>query len=135
MRINHPVEELKDWQLAYIAGIIDGEGAVYLTSKGSYLQGRVSVAVTNIECINVLYNTTKMGRLYQEKRQGRKVLYKWTVFKRLEIYLLLKSIYSYLVIKKKQADIMLEFIERRIQGTSTNAYDFQLYENLRDSNK
>ena len=134
----YSIETLENWQLAYIGGIIDGEGSIYLsTTKGntSVVAG-VAVTMTSLECVNFLHRITGMGHIQVYKRPGKyKTAYKWTIGGRLEIYLFLKAVHPYLLVKEKQADIMLEFVERRIKETSINAYDFQLREDLQKLNK
>lgn len=134
----YSVEKLEKWQLAYIGGIMDGEGSIYLsTSKGNTpVVAGVAVTMTSIECVDFLHRITGMGYIQMYKRPGKyKTAYKWTIASRLEIYLFLKAVHPYLLVKEKQANIMLEFVERRIKGTSINAYDFQLREDLQELNR
>ena len=133
---SYPIEKLEKWQLGYIAGIIDGEGCISLskhTNRETYVPA-VKVAMTNEVCIHFLHNMTEIGNFNVDIRpKPYKPEYKWRVGSRLDIYILLRTIYPYLVVKKKQASVMLEFVERHIQGTSRGC-DLALWEEMRKLN-
>lgn len=129
------VESLSDWRLAYIAGIIDGEGCISLSKekKTGYFIPSVFVGMCDAMCINLLHVYTGLGSLSHRaaSQGGKKPVYIWQVRGRLEIYLLLKALRPYLVVKRKQADVMLEFVERRILGKLQCEYDNELLDKLR----
>ena len=104
------------WQLAYLAGIIDGEGCIYLghIKRGEDLVWHSVMKVTNcdLDLITWLENvfggcTSKHGRWTSKKAFFRPV-YGWNATGAMLDYLL-PLIRPYLVIKKKQCDVMLEY--------------------------
>ena len=132
------IEKLEKWELAYIAGIIDGEGCISIAKSHStmHLTPFVEVSMTNIECIRLLWTMTGMGKFDIRKRPApRKTVYRWPVYKKLDIYLLLRAIHPYLVVKKEQAEVMLEFVARRLQDTPSDGRDIQLKEEIQKLNE
>ena len=141
MRMPYPVEELEVWQLGYIAGIVDGEGCLNLSKQTNRkdISPVVVVGMTDVKCVQFLYNITGVGNFFvkhgKQTPKNYKTKYVWAVRGRLEIYLLLKAIYPYLVVKKEQTDVMLEFVERRIQGRLFTGRDIELMEEMHKLNK
>ena len=136
MRIQYPIEKLENWQLAYIAGIIDGEGSLGLSRQTNReaCKPLIRVVMTNKECIHFLHAATGIGNFnIDTPPEPRKTAYRWSIGDRLEIYVLLKTVCPYLIVKKKQADVMLEFVERRIQGS--RGRDLDLWEEMHKLNK
>ena len=99
----------------YIAGIIDGEGYMGIR-KCKRKSGRVvyapmvSVKNTNREVLDFccLYFG---GKVYTEQRvsPSGKTFYAWQIVKRKLIINLLETVLPYLIIKKKEAEALLEF--------------------------
>lgn len=146
MLLTYPVENLEKWQLAYIAGIIDGEGCITLAlshkiiNVGKVPSPIVLVTMTNLDCVTTLHKITGVGRftIIHGKRADsfqHKTAYRWNVRQRLEVYVLLKSICPYLVVKKRQADVVLEFVKRRMQDISIEEQDFELLRKVQKLNK
>jgi hypothetical protein len=133
------IEGLPDWKLAYIAGIVDGEGSIYLTlrKRDKLAKPCFVVGMTDPVCINALHNATGLGNVNSSTNQthGFKCLYTWKVGSRLELYLLLRAIQPYLITKVEQAKVMVEFLERRISGRVQGQYDDELRVKLCNLNK
>ena len=127
--IGHPIEKLESWQLGYIAGIIDGEGCIRLKKGKNIVAPEIQVTMTNINCIALLHKMTGVGKAFYEKRNQPKhwkQVYRWVTWRRVEIYLLLKAIQPYLVVKREHAILMLEFLERRILRKPFSERDFEM---------
>lgn len=93
---------------AYIAGIIDGEGTIRLhkdSRRGILCEPRVSIASTNRDLLEWLKN-----KLCTAAHITRFELY----INNYDTMPLLKAVKPYLRIKKKQADLVLEFIDLRL---------------------
>jgi len=132
------IKEVSECKLAYIAGLIDGEGYItlYYTKQG-YFAPSVNVCMTSFECISFLQNTTNMGTISRRKlrEMHNKQQYVWVVAKRFDIYLLLKALCPYLILKKGHAELLLEFVERRIKEIPTDIYDKELVKKMHILNK
>ncbi len=105
---------LKEKELGYIAGIIDGEGTIHINrSKGrngevNYLYDLI-VAVSNCDkrMIDYLFYKFK-GSVSKDKRPFRRTCFRWLICsKQAEIFLAI--IYPYLICKKEEVDIAMEF--------------------------
>jgi len=107
-----------EWKLAYIAGIIDGEGTISVfRSRFSALgvQPFISVKNTNKELMDFLYKEIG-GHVRKDKKD--KPHYKdrwyWRINGFCDVYCLLKALQPYLIIKKKQAEKVMEICEKRL---------------------
>lgn len=102
---------------AYTAGLVDGEGYIGLiphsVTKNSY-SPKVKVASTTIELVEFLHNNfgghlDKM-RIYSQP--NRKMSAMWTLSNGINVGPFLKKLLPYLKVKNKQADLILEYIEK-----------------------
>jgi hypothetical protein len=113
----HPIKDYKQVpieKLAYAAGIIDGEGCIrigkYLNSKKEIrYRGSLIVCMTDIEAVKWLHNTLG-GNLYTERSfcAKNKLIHSW-VMRTAEANALLTALIPYLIVKRRQAQLLLEF--------------------------
>jgi hypothetical protein len=104
--------------LAYVAGIIDGEGAICIAKRRPNRKSGeinfsywncVRVGNTDRRLIEWLRETFCIGSVQVEKpRKNNKAFYTWHVASK-EAADLLVSVYDYLVIKKEQAEVVFRF--------------------------
>jgi len=103
---------MKDVDLAYAAGAIDGEGCIGLHRTGNKSRPSVGLRLSVFNTDPRLpYRMQDLfgGNVYVSKRPlGHKPLHEWVLLsaKAADV---LKKVYPYLVIKKEQADIALDF--------------------------
>lgn len=106
----------KEVALAYIAGIIDGEGAIFITrdvytKKGSVMRVQVRVGMIEKVALQFMYDTFGFGSLIKEKSyKGKRPMHRILFSSYEEIKELLQSILPYLMVKKEQALLALDFI-------------------------
>lgn len=104
--------------LAWAAGIVDGEGYVGISRRKhpntTDYYPRLRVTMTHkstVERLLGMFVNTQV-RLYQDKRNTpRKLQYVWDLRSRV-VKEVLKQLYPYLFTKKEQAKYILEFSER-----------------------
>lgn len=105
---------LSSEQLAYIAGIVDGEGCIGLTRmKQTRIVMRVSVAMTDKiipEWLDAEFGGTLSVR---NTRPGWKTRYDWNIYSQ-KALVFLKQVLPFLVIKKGQAELAITFQEARV---------------------
>lgn len=112
-------ENVTEEQFAYLAGIIDGEGCIYIgnhscnkETQAPYFANYIQVANTNKELIDWLYKifggTTAKYTRAQTPKQSRKDPYFWKVTGEL-LTAICHEVLPYSVIKKQQIEVMLEF--------------------------
>jgi len=136
-------------KLAYLAGIIDGEGSIMLwKAKGDpSLRGqfnlRINVTSTD-KCLTDWLYENFGGHLYECNAPSRKAnphwkkQYIWTV-DRPSILQFLKDIYPFLIIKKTRCEVAIKFREtfaKRERNLSNETFDlrFNLYEQMKHLN-
>lgn len=102
---------------AWLAGIVDGEGSIFILrhyhkrDKRWDFYLRIKVSMTSKETILRLKQIAKVGSIQQEKqRPPHRVLFTWTASSR-EAAAVLQCCYPFLVTKKSQASLALEFAE------------------------
>lgn len=115
-------------QLGYIAGVIDGEGSISIikasTKYNFSYQLRLIVTNTDYRMLKWLKDTIGYGNVAERKRSKYKpnwsnvYVYAITANKAKD---LLKAVYPYLVIKREQADIAIEFT-KTILAQKNNIY-------------
>lgn len=114
---NGYVKEMSIAEMAYVAGAIDGEGTVGLYRQSSdavrcgvRYNPSVGIYNTNTTMLEFCRNATGMGSIVvnNKKTPGHKQGFELH-FKTSEIRKLLPSLIPYLVIKKQQAELVMEY--------------------------
>ncbi|MEM2447881.1 MAG: helix-turn-helix domain-containing protein [Candidatus Bathyarchaeia archaeon] len=118
--------------LAYFAGILDGEGSIgFVKDKTMALGSRPYVAITNTSKA-LLHWLLSNFKGYVKTRKpprghfGKKKCLTWRVERTIDIYLLLKSVFPFLVVKKKKAKEVLNFVENRLKEKGFLGYAEEL---------
>lgn len=104
------MEKFKEEDIIYLAGFLDGEGCISLTRKAKkYIVPKVVIANTNIEVLKWIQE--KFGGYFtiRKKLTERRRAVGYLEFQYRKALNLIKLIYPYLIVKKKQADIYFEY--------------------------
>jgi len=114
------MKELTQFELGYVAGIVDGEGCISIMrrvarrSYGTYhdFTVHVTVGTTTFELCERLMQWVG-GKTYypHEIRGNRKPQAYWVITRRGEVRDFLLALQPYLLIKKEQAKLALEFCQ------------------------
>lgn len=134
-------------QLAYLAGIIDGEGSIgieklspYKSRKKTYYAARLCIINTDIALIHWLKENFTGGSWNERKvLPHQKRCYRWHIFGT-NLERLLIAVRPYLIIKTKQADCVIQFRKtvsktNRSISEETSAEQFGWYDACRIFNK
>jgi len=117
-QIKIPQEE---WKLAYIAGIVDGEGNVgyYQNKADKHFMPTVSIANTNKQVMDWVV-TNIGGHIYTklQKNPKWKTAYIWDLRRTVDVLLLLTAIEPYLIIKKEKAKEVIAICKEHILPTT-----------------
>lgn len=108
-----------DTQIAYLAGLIDGEGCIYIghTKQGKYGNGyqwhsMLKITSCDEELIIWLENTfggSKDSRYrWTSKKKFTRPVYNWQASGPMLDYIM-PLVKQYLIIKKKQCDVMIRY--------------------------
>jgi hypothetical protein len=128
---------------AYFAGLFDGEGCISINKtsgpknkpyKRYGFQLRVSVTNTNIDILNALQEKYG-GKVYIRKKKNARDYGNWITVSN-QCLEPLKSWLPYLIIKKNQALVALDFQSDRKNYKTDEEWekDFLAYENIRKLN-
>jgi len=113
---------MEETELAYTAGIIDGEGSISLLlnkckKQKAFYQMRVTVRNTNewlVQWLKVTYGGYFYPSHYgdEERAKNWKPQWQWAIAAN-KALVFLKLIYPYLRLKKPQAEVAIQFQEAR----------------------
>ena len=112
------MKELTQAEKGYLAGIIDGEGALIIRHQNGHRSyyAVTQVCNTDIKMISYLLEITGIGKIASYSTEGnRKQAYKWTVFRKDDLYALLDATYPYLITKRERADLLYRLREIKLQ--------------------
>lgn len=108
------MNKLTDKQLAYLAGLMDGEGCISITKHQgihsrtpSYIM-RVIIAQANESYLRYWHELTGIGSINQKPLNP--TCYDWRITSQ-EALAFLKELYPFLILKKDEADIAIKFQE------------------------
>jgi hypothetical protein len=108
-------------KLAYIAGLVDGEGYIGIKKdsvKGRGVSpvyyGRLSIAGTNKEMIDLIANFFNCGKIYLHKHSklSKQSYWSWEVSNLMAENVIIQ-LYPYLLIKSPEADLFLELAQHK----------------------
>jgi len=121
------MEEVK---LAYIAGILDGEGSIMIQRQASksFMEQRrsrgcfhphyspaIRIGMLERDPLDLIVETTKIGKIYKEKSYHHKrPMFRWMIRSKQEIEDFLPLVIPFLLVKKKQAELCLKFVKEWI---------------------
>ena len=111
---------IPDIILSYIAGIFDGEGCVRIAKMAPTKYGTVNIIYelqlnivnTNKDIIEFLYKTIGCGHISKidRSKENKKIIYRYSISNK-KASQLLDLLLKYLIIKKKQAKIAINFVK------------------------
>jgi len=106
---------LKPTDLAYLAGVFDGEGSIFIAysryGKKRFLYAMVDIASADKDWTFELQRMIGMGGIH--KWSGNRA-YHWRLVNQNKILMFLKAIRPYLKFKSEKADLMIQYCESRI---------------------
>lgn len=103
-------------KMAYVAGIIDGDGSLSLMRKCE-VKAKSPTYYPSIqfsksrEVLPKYLHSLFGGSFFSDNRPGKIKQYRWRVEKNDNVSIVLAQIADYMIIKKRQADKLLEFAE------------------------
>jgi hypothetical protein len=107
----------KEVELSYLAGIMDGEGAIFITrdvyaSKNPVYRCETRVGMIDQKPIMRLYNAFGGTWLLEKPYHHKRPMYRWLGSNREVLVYTLNLLMPYLDVKKEQAILALQFIEK-----------------------
>ncbi len=117
--------ELKEHEWGYLAGIVDGEGCLTLKKSGRNRQNFSALLTISNTSLSLLKEINKMlgglGNINQKRSYNKncKPVYELRFSKREILLPLLEKLQHYLKLKKKQCQLLLEFLKIRVKSNPT----------------
>lgn len=101
LSVNNPTKE----ELAWMAGIIDGEGSIFSTFQGNNPRFRVSVETTDRIIVPHFVDLFGKGKIRDcaSRNDNARASKKWEISSKQDVTELLSSIIPYLTVKKPHA--------------------------------
>jgi hypothetical protein len=119
-------------EAAYIAGLVDGEGCLTISKKsGDRFNAHVSITNTNRKMLEWVFDKVKLGIIYSQPGTVKsKVTFRYELRVK-EIEAFLKMILPYLICKREQADLLLEYLGcRHTSGHGPKPTDLRIQHEL-----
>jgi hypothetical protein len=116
-------------ELAYMAGILDGEGWIGLCKinpnakrKNPYYYIRIEVSNTHEALLYWLQETTGVGFVKSREQHGlgKRQMFVWTIASK-QAYQFLTDIIPYMIVKQKLAEICIDFYTEMREQISQRA--------------
>lgn len=112
---------IKKEMLAYMAGLIDGEG--YIGIKKDLIKGRaknpayyerMSIANLNKPMIDMFFNLFSCGniQLHKPSKISKRGYWSWEITNR-KATVVIQQLYPYLMVKKPEADLVLKLSKNK----------------------
>jgi len=101
----------------YISGFFDGEGSIAHNGKGF----RVTISQTNKEVLDAIKIFTKVGNVFEvtKRKEHWKDSWVYYIAKQEDVYYFLSKINRYIVVKKKQTELILPQLEKILKKQAT----------------
>jgi len=135
------LKSLSTIKKAYIAGFLDGDGSIYVRAKpnSSYRYGfQIAPYVVLFQSQKDQENFIKLCEFigYGRMRIRKDGILEYTINKIDDIKEFLKSVYPFVVLKKKQIELMIEIIEKKkkVENKSDFASLLKLVDSYRELN-
>lgn len=129
----------------YLAGFMDGEGCIGLykhkdnrTKNGFTISALVSIGNTDKSLLNEIQKLSNGVVVdHKHKNNNAKMLYNLQIQNHQDIISFLELIYPYLILKKEQAKLMIDFCKKRVksQGKTYTQSEINIVDKFRELNK
>jgi hypothetical protein len=107
----------KEIEYAYLAGILDGEGAIFITrdlfrSKNPVFRAEIRVGMIEPNAVKRMHNAFGGSFFLEKPYHHKRPLHRWSISNREQITFCLSKLLPYLDVKKEQAKVVLDFIDK-----------------------
>ena len=104
------LEVMSDTELAYLAGLIDGDGCLYMRpspSPDSYVMG-IQITSCDERLISCVYLLTGVGTMTTAdyNKKNRKRYWRWSIASHKDIMILIPRLIQYTFTKKRRGELM-----------------------------
>lgn len=131
---------IKDVDLGWLVGIIDGEGYIGLGMKGTGFGGTITIANTNksictktkqlLDELLVPYTLT-----FQRMKAHHRMCEKINIYSYIGIERLLRTTKSLLVGKAEQASLLYKWVTKKMEWKIERSTECLIYKNIKELNQ
>lgn len=139
------IELTEKEKLAYVAGIVDGEGTITIErlldvrfSDGFALHPILTVSNTDRQLLEFCKKILKLPNMItsHKKGQGRKDSWRIDITKKETVLEILIVLRPYLIVKRKQADLIMDYCFRRLHTQRKyDERDLEIFSSIRKLNR
>ena len=99
----------KKEEIIYLAGFFDGDGCITTSPKTNF---RLTISNTNKEILDWIKKNFggNINNQHLPKNPKHNTSWKWITTKRTDVLRILELIYPYLIVKKKQAKLIINYL-------------------------
>ena len=121
--------------IAYIAGLIDGEGSLHMSKRGKMLTARINMVNTNEKML--IFIKDKLGGIVNGpyNKGGNYKQWVWDISAYRGALLFLKLIEPYCIEKKPHIKLMVEYFENHTSRQKATERELEIREELSRLNK
>jgi len=126
MQYNYKDNQREDITLAYIAGIIDGEGSIRIQKSSEKdwnckYTPMISLVNTNIEVVELVASFLGGTKIHTHNPSkygypNRKICYQTCKAGSTSVAIILKKLLPYLMIKRRQAELLIEYSDNLVSA-------------------
>lgn len=100
--------------IAYIAGIVDGEGSIVIERTKNHYKARLHISSSSREIVDFCQSSFDCGHVYKynDHQPNHRLAYQWVVNSKMAQRVLLELL-PYLILKKRQAIIGIALESRK----------------------
>jgi len=134
--MTYPIDELEQWQIGYIACMFDTEGSFSLIprdrkNRSTRIQMNIKAQMVCELTLRTLHQITALGYITSAGTTSTgKQYWGWVISNPTEGSILLRHILPKMITKRKQAELMLEYCQRRIAGILISLRDDKIVEEI-----
>lgn len=109
--------KLSDFEKGWLSGLLDGEGSIKLRprSNGKTFKPSIEIANNNKELLDAIQNIIPEGKIYKKEwnNENWETSYQFIIWKQESMKNLLQQLKDHLFVKRRRAELMLQFIALR----------------------
>jgi len=133
------VKSLSEPEKAYIAGFIDADGTLIISKSKNIFTPRIVIGNCDKPVLEIMNGWIGVGAIYTKKMNNptHRTLYHYSIGRHVTLIKLLPQLIPYLILKRKRAELILEFCNLRFGDTKSKYSQrcFDIHTELKKLNK
>jgi DNA-binding CsgD family transcriptional regulator len=124
---------IPEWLKGYVAGMIDGDGIISIVKttrndrKEPHWKPLVAITNTNREALEFIAKEVGAFRFHNKRgtigKNSKRPVYRIIIVRHKDVLVLLEMLLPYLMIKRRQAELVIDFCKSRLSKPNHAPYD------------